>query len=99
MGDPDIDHGFVFDDQGRTDILASPFFDLHFGNDEMADDYVDRILYQLTLSIEELILPGRWYIVNNPSSSPNLAISPATTTLRTACLLMASLSLLATFFR
>ncbi|KAL0905429.1 hypothetical protein M5K25_023849 [Dendrobium thyrsiflorum] len=80
MGDPDVDHRFVFDDQGRTDILASPFFDMHFGNDKTADDYVDRILYQLTLSIEEHIPPSRWYIVNNPLSSPNPATSPATTT-------------------
>ncbi|KAL0920381.1 hypothetical protein M5K25_009512 [Dendrobium thyrsiflorum] len=79
--DPYVDHGFVFDDQGRTDILASPFFNVHFGNDETADDYVDRILYQLTLSLEEHIPPGRWYIVNNPSSSPNSTTSPATTIL------------------
>ncbi|KAL0920435.1 hypothetical protein M5K25_009572 [Dendrobium thyrsiflorum] len=89
MGDPDVDHGFVFDDQGRTDILASPFFDVHFGNDETTDDYVDRILYQLTLSLEEHIPPGRWYIVNNPSNSPNSTTSPATTILRAACLLVA----------
>ncbi|KAL0918478.1 hypothetical protein M5K25_010487 [Dendrobium thyrsiflorum] len=99
MGDPDVDHGFVFDDQGRTDIFASPFFDVNFGNDETADDYVDRILYQLTLSLEEHIPPGRWYIDNNPSSSPNSTTFSATTTLRAACLLMASLCLFATFFR
>ncbi|KAL0924631.1 hypothetical protein M5K25_005478 [Dendrobium thyrsiflorum] len=98
MGDPDVDHGSVFDDQGRMDILASPFFDVHFDNDETSDDYVDRILYQLTLSLEEHIPPGRWYIVNNPSSSPNSTTSPATITLRAACLLVASLSLFATFF-
>ncbi|KAL0914066.1 hypothetical protein M5K25_017571 [Dendrobium thyrsiflorum] len=98
MGDPDVDHRFVFDDHGRTDILASPFFDVHFGNDETADDYVDRILYRLTLAIEAQIPPGRWYIVNNPPSSSNSATSPATTTQRVACLLVASLSLLATFF-
>ncbi|KAL0915876.1 hypothetical protein M5K25_013340 [Dendrobium thyrsiflorum] len=92
MGDPDVDHGFVFDDQGRTDVIASPFFDVHFGNDETADDYIDRILYQLTLAIEAQIPPGRWYIIGRPSSSPNSATSPATTTLWTTCLLAASLS-------
>ncbi|KAL0914351.1 hypothetical protein M5K25_014694 [Dendrobium thyrsiflorum] len=98
MGDPDVDHGFVFDDQGRTDILGSPFFDMHFETDETANDYVDRILYQLTLSIEQHIPPGR-YIVNHPSTSPNLATSPVTTTLGITYLLVASLSVLATFFR
>ncbi|KAL0914067.1 hypothetical protein M5K25_017572 [Dendrobium thyrsiflorum] len=48
---PDVDHGFMFDDQERTDIPGSPFFDVHFGTDETADDYVDRILYQLTQTI------------------------------------------------
>ncbi|KAL0914669.1 hypothetical protein M5K25_015037 [Dendrobium thyrsiflorum] len=70
----------AFDDQGRTDILDSPFFDVHFGADETVDDYVDRILYQLTLSIEQHIPPGRWYIVNRPPTSPNSATSLATTT-------------------
>ncbi|KAL0913132.1 hypothetical protein M5K25_016566 [Dendrobium thyrsiflorum] len=51
MGDPRLDAGFVFDEQGRTDILGSPFFDVHFEFDE-TDDYVDRILYQLSLSLE-----------------------------------------------
>ncbi|KAL0917798.1 hypothetical protein M5K25_012889 [Dendrobium thyrsiflorum] len=50
MGDPEIDSGFVFDDEGRTDILGSPFFDVFFGNDETADDYLDRILYRLSLA-------------------------------------------------
>ncbi|KAL0904028.1 hypothetical protein M5K25_026098 [Dendrobium thyrsiflorum] len=64
MGDPDVDHGFVFDDQGRTDVLASPFFDVHFGNDESTDDYVDRILYQLTLTIEAQIPPDGSFDAN-----------------------------------
>ncbi|KAL0915805.1 hypothetical protein M5K25_013263 [Dendrobium thyrsiflorum] len=85
MGDPNVDHGFVFDDQGRTDVLASPFFDLHFSNDETADDYVDRILYQLTLAIEAQIPLSRWYIVNTPPSSSNLATSLATTTYVLCC--------------
>ncbi|KAL0914342.1 hypothetical protein M5K25_014685 [Dendrobium thyrsiflorum] len=81
MGDPDFDHGFMFDDQGRTDILGSPSFDVYFRTEETVDDYVDRILYQLTLSIEQHIPPGRWYIVNCPPPSPDSATSPATTTL------------------
>ncbi|KAL0923530.1 hypothetical protein M5K25_007590 [Dendrobium thyrsiflorum] len=27
MADPDVEHGFDYDEQGRTDILRSPFFD------------------------------------------------------------------------
>ncbi|KAL0916396.1 hypothetical protein M5K25_013903 [Dendrobium thyrsiflorum] len=80
MRDPDVDHGFVFDDQGRTDILGSPFFDVYFGTDETADDYVNKILYQLMLAIEQHNSSGRWYIVNRPSTSPDLATSPVTST-------------------
>ncbi|KAL0909597.1 hypothetical protein M5K25_020481 [Dendrobium thyrsiflorum] len=79
MADPDIDHGFVYDDQGMTNILGSPFFDVHFGTDETVDGYIDRILYQLSLSIEEHISPGHWYVVNHPPTPPNLALAPTTT--------------------
>ncbi|KAL0905608.1 hypothetical protein M5K25_024041 [Dendrobium thyrsiflorum] len=87
----DIDHGFVLDNQGRTDILRSPFFDVHFGADETADDYVDKILYQLTLAIEQHHPPGHWYIINRPSISPDLATSSATTTRGVLLLSMALL--------
>ncbi|KAL0910860.1 hypothetical protein M5K25_018956 [Dendrobium thyrsiflorum] len=92
MGDPDLDAGFVFDGQGRTDILASPFFDIHFGFDETVDDYVDRILYQLTLSLEVHIQPGRWIIDSRPPPPPPPppASSPADTILRTTCLTVIS---------
>ncbi|KAL0906933.1 hypothetical protein M5K25_025468 [Dendrobium thyrsiflorum] len=59
MGDPDVDHGFLYDEQGRVDILQSPFFDVTFGNDRTADEYVNRIIYQLTLAIEDRIPQGR----------------------------------------
>ncbi|KAL0919395.1 hypothetical protein M5K25_011487 [Dendrobium thyrsiflorum] len=76
MGDPDIDHEFLFDDQGRVDILGSPFFDVNFGDDRTADEYVDRIVYQLSLAIENQLPPGHWYIISAPPTSP------AATTLR-----------------
>ncbi|KAL0916446.1 hypothetical protein M5K25_013960 [Dendrobium thyrsiflorum] len=76
MADPDVEHGFVYDDQGRTDILGSPFFDVHFGTDETVDGYIDRILYQLFLSIEEHISPRHWYVINRLPTSPTLAIAP-----------------------
>ncbi|KAL0913201.1 hypothetical protein M5K25_016645 [Dendrobium thyrsiflorum] len=88
MGDPDMDHSFLFDDQERVDILGSPFFDVAFGDDRTADEYVDRIIYQLTLAIEDQIPPGRWYIVNTPPTSPDPTTSPVATTLRATCLLV-----------
>ncbi|KAL0918242.1 hypothetical protein M5K25_010240 [Dendrobium thyrsiflorum] len=80
MGDPDVDHEFLYDEQGRVDILQSPFFDVTFGSDRTADEYVDRIIYQLTLAIEDRIPQGRWYLIGHPSTPPNLAPNPATTT-------------------
>ncbi|KAL0918226.1 hypothetical protein M5K25_010222 [Dendrobium thyrsiflorum] len=42
-------------------------------NNETANEYINRILYQLTLSIEEHILPGHWYIDSRPPTSSDLA--------------------------
>ncbi|KAL0905025.1 hypothetical protein M5K25_027196 [Dendrobium thyrsiflorum] len=75
-----LDYGFLYDEQGRVDILQSPFFVVTFGNDRTADEYVDRIIYQLTLAIEDRIPQGRWYIIGRPSTPSNLAPNPATTT-------------------
>ncbi|KAL0904211.1 hypothetical protein M5K25_026290 [Dendrobium thyrsiflorum] len=43
-----------------------------------ANDYVDRIIYQLTLSIEEHIRPGRWIIVGRPPTPHPPATTPPT---------------------
>ncbi|KAL0907005.1 hypothetical protein M5K25_025540 [Dendrobium thyrsiflorum] len=80
MGDPDIDHGFLYDEQERVDILHSPFFDVAVGHDRNANEYVDRILYQLTLAIEDQLPQGHWRIIGHPSTSPDLAPNPATST-------------------
>ncbi|KAL0905026.1 hypothetical protein M5K25_011391 [Dendrobium thyrsiflorum] len=80
MGDPDFDHGFRYDEQERVDILHSPFFDVAFGDDRDANEYVDRILYQLTLAIEDQLPQGHWRIIGHPSTSPNLAPNPAAST-------------------
>ncbi|PKU86550.1 hypothetical protein MA16_Dca019996 [Dendrobium catenatum] len=76
MADPEVDHGFVFDEQGRTDILGSPFFDVFFGNDETVEGYIDRIFYQLTVSIKEHLQPGRWIIIGHPppTTSPSTKV-------------------------
>ncbi|KAL0906464.1 hypothetical protein M5K25_024961 [Dendrobium thyrsiflorum] len=93
MKDPDVDHSFIYDDQGRVDILVSPFFDVPFGNNNTADEYVDRILYQLTLVIEEQIPAGRWYLVSRPPTSSDSATTPTTTTRSVFLLLVASLGM------
>ncbi|KAL0909103.1 hypothetical protein M5K25_023632 [Dendrobium thyrsiflorum] len=68
MADPDLDHGFIYDDEGRVDIIRSPFFDVQFSEEDVTvEDYIDRIQYQLTLAIEEhtpLDLP--WLVAANP---------------------------------
>ncbi|KAL0907256.1 hypothetical protein M5K25_025814 [Dendrobium thyrsiflorum] len=80
MVDHDVDHGFVFDQQGRTDILRSPFFDDYFSQDDVtADDYLDRILYQLTLAVEERIRPSRWVIIGRRPPPPSPTTFPSTT--------------------
>ncbi|KAL0926217.1 hypothetical protein M5K25_002429 [Dendrobium thyrsiflorum] len=79
MADPDVDHGFVFDEQGRTDVLRSPFFYVHFSQDDVtADNYHDRILYQLTLSIEEHIRPSQWVIIGRRPTPPTTVTFPPT---------------------
>ncbi|KAL0905643.1 hypothetical protein M5K25_024079 [Dendrobium thyrsiflorum] len=91
MGDPDVDHGFYYDEQGRVDILNSSFFDVSFGNDPTAEDYVERITYQLTLAIEEQIPTGRWCLVSRRPTSPASTSSPATLAQGVLLLLVASL--------
>ncbi|KAL0906308.1 hypothetical protein M5K25_024791 [Dendrobium thyrsiflorum] len=57
MADPEIDHGFLYDEQGRVDIFHSPFFDVHFSDEDVtANDYIDRILYQRIKFVSENIL-------------------------------------------
>ncbi|KAL0905440.1 hypothetical protein M5K25_023860 [Dendrobium thyrsiflorum] len=62
---------------GRTDILHSPFFDVQFSEEDVTvEDYIDRVLCQLTLAIEEHLPTGHWMIVNHPINPP----SPTTST-------------------
>ncbi|KAL0928109.1 hypothetical protein M5K25_002350 [Dendrobium thyrsiflorum] len=99
MGDPNVDHGFNYDDQGRVDILRSPFFDVVFGDDTTADEYVERILYQLTLAIEDQLPATRWCLVSRRPSSPNPATSPTTSTRGIPLLLVASLLVVSLLLR
>ncbi|KAL0916413.1 hypothetical protein M5K25_013921 [Dendrobium thyrsiflorum] len=71
MADPEVDNGFMYDSQGRVDILLSPFFDPNGEIEDTVDDYVDRILFQLTETIDEQRPAGQWRIVGRPlASSP-----------------------------
>ncbi|KAL0916335.1 hypothetical protein M5K25_013838 [Dendrobium thyrsiflorum] len=100
MTDPEFNHGFTFDDQGRTDILHSPFFDVQFIEDDVTvEEYIDRILYQLTLAIEEHIPAGHWKIMSRPTNPPSPTPSTRNSALKATCLLVASLSLISIFLR
>ncbi|KAL0919307.1 hypothetical protein M5K25_011393 [Dendrobium thyrsiflorum] len=98
MGDPHLDSGFEYDDEGRTDILNSPFFDVAFGADPTADEYLDRILYRLTLALEEHIVPGRWVIVGRSPPPPPPAILPTLRISRASVLVVMILTIGYFFF-
>ncbi|KAL0919269.1 hypothetical protein M5K25_011354 [Dendrobium thyrsiflorum] len=82
----DLDSGFVCDEEGRTDVLNSPFFDVFFGADDTAGEYLDRILYRLSLALEEHITPGHWIIAGHPPPPPAPANFPFPKILRTTAL-------------
>ncbi|KAL0913915.1 hypothetical protein M5K25_017407 [Dendrobium thyrsiflorum] len=92
MGDPYLDAGFEYDEEGRTDILNSSFFDVSFGADPTANEYLDRILYRLTLALEEHIIPGDWIILGHPPPPPTPATFPTPRILRTSVLVVMSLA-------
>ncbi|KAL0919820.1 hypothetical protein M5K25_011942 [Dendrobium thyrsiflorum] len=98
MGDPYLDAGFEHDEEGRTDILNSPFFDVSFGVDPTADEYLDRILYRLTLALEEHIIPGDWIIIGRPPPHPTPAILPTPRILRVSVLVVMTLAVGYFFF-
>ncbi|KAL0918829.1 hypothetical protein M5K25_010870 [Dendrobium thyrsiflorum] len=66
MADPNLDHGFVFDDQGLVDVLHSPFFDIDFENDHTVEEYVDRILFSLATAIDQRRPPVQWQLSHPP---------------------------------
>ncbi|KAL0917680.1 hypothetical protein M5K25_012760 [Dendrobium thyrsiflorum] len=99
MADPDVDHGFLYDDQGLVDILRSPFFDPNPEVDDTVDDYIDHIIFTLGQSIEEQLPSGQWKITGRshaPSPPVNIPWIP---TFGVLSLLVASSGLLRFFFR
>ncbi|KAL0914167.1 hypothetical protein M5K25_017677 [Dendrobium thyrsiflorum] len=69
MTDPKLDHGFVFDLQGRVDVLRSPFFDINLEIDHFVEDYIDRIFYSLTSAIDDHQPLVQWQILHQPSTT------------------------------
>ncbi|KAL0905557.1 hypothetical protein M5K25_023987 [Dendrobium thyrsiflorum] len=66
MADPKVNHGFVYNEQGSIDILRSPFFDFTPGVDDSVEEYVERIVFTLSGSIEEQICNVQWQITSKP---------------------------------
>ncbi|PKU80328.1 Acetolactate synthase small subunit 2, chloroplastic [Dendrobium catenatum] len=60
--DPELDHGFVYDDQGQVDILKSLFFDLNLDIDQTVEVYVERITFTLADAIDEQLYSIQWQI-------------------------------------
>ncbi|KAL0908707.1 hypothetical protein M5K25_023213 [Dendrobium thyrsiflorum] len=53
MANPDQDHGFIYDHQGRIDVLKSPVFDINLEIDHTVEDYIDRIQFSLRTAIDD----------------------------------------------
>ncbi|KAL0917233.1 hypothetical protein M5K25_012282 [Dendrobium thyrsiflorum] len=66
MVDPELDHRFVFNSQGRIDVLRSPFFDVNLEIDHTVEEYIDRIFFSSTTAIDEYHIPIQWQILRRP---------------------------------
>ncbi|KAL0909013.1 hypothetical protein M5K25_023534 [Dendrobium thyrsiflorum] len=66
MADPERDSGFVYNEQGFVDILRSPFFDLNLEVDDSVEEYVERIIFTLSNTIEEQLSTVQWQITAKP---------------------------------
>ncbi|PKU62701.1 hypothetical protein MA16_Dca024193 [Dendrobium catenatum] len=103
MADPEVDHGFSYNDRGEIDILLSPFYDPDWEYDETTERYVKRILYYLahTIDLQKPKMP--WLLVGRPIPSPSAATSPPPSTfpwiktIGVATVPVASLGVLKTF--
>ncbi|KAL0913619.1 hypothetical protein M5K25_017096 [Dendrobium thyrsiflorum] len=62
MNDPANDHGFIYDDQGKADIIKSSFFDFSPGVDQSVEEYVDRIIFQLDATIDKQLSSVQWLV-------------------------------------
>ncbi|PKU81617.1 hypothetical protein MA16_Dca013048 [Dendrobium catenatum] len=71
MADPEVDLGFVYDNQGRTNIPQSTFFDLNLNVDNSVEGHIDRISFTLAPEIEEHLLIRSWLIAGRPPIHPS----------------------------
>ncbi|KAL0925847.1 hypothetical protein M5K25_004218 [Dendrobium thyrsiflorum] len=99
MADPEVDHGFLYDDQGLVDILRSPFFDPNPEVDDTVDDYIECIIFTLAPSIKEHIPSGQWTITGRSHASSPSANLQWVPTLSVLSLVVTSSGLLRFFFR
>ncbi|KAH0466250.1 hypothetical protein IEQ34_006353 [Dendrobium chrysotoxum] len=75
MADPEVDHGFAYDEYGQIGILQSPFFDPGFGFDFTVEEYVERILYTLANVVEEQLSSAPWQITGRYTPPPPTTFS------------------------
>ncbi|KAL0923468.1 hypothetical protein M5K25_007526 [Dendrobium thyrsiflorum] len=64
MENPELDHGFVYNDQGQVDILKSPFFEVNLEIDRTVEEYIDKIIFSLAAAINVQLSPFQWQIVS-----------------------------------
>ncbi|PKU60588.1 hypothetical protein MA16_Dca027916 [Dendrobium catenatum] len=93
FADPEVDHGFLYDDQGRNNLIESLFFDVNLDVDASVEDYLNHILFTLVPSIKEHIL----VTTSHPVDSPPPATSPTNYVVGTICPLVALLGLFSIF--
>ncbi|KAL0906872.1 hypothetical protein M5K25_025401 [Dendrobium thyrsiflorum] len=72
MTDPTNDHGFIYNDQGKVDIIKSPFFNFSPDVDHSVEEYVDRIIFQLAVTIDEQISSVQWLVGGNTKKSTDV---------------------------
>ncbi|PKU62323.1 hypothetical protein MA16_Dca026506 [Dendrobium catenatum] len=70
MEKPEWNFGFEYDNQGRVNILRSPFFDVGFDFDDTVEEYLDRILPTLVDSIDDHFSVYTWIIKGRPPVPP-----------------------------
>ncbi|KAL0915002.1 hypothetical protein M5K25_015398 [Dendrobium thyrsiflorum] len=75
MADPELDHEFVYNDQGHVDILNSPFFDVNLEIDRTVEEYVERITFSLVAAIDEQLSLAHFKSGSDPMSSSFIHLS------------------------
>ncbi|PKU64060.1 hypothetical protein MA16_Dca026624 [Dendrobium catenatum] len=91
MADPEVDHGFAYNDLGEIDILFSPFYKPDWEYDETVERYVKRILYCLAEAIDLQKPKTPWLLIGRSTPSPSVATSPSIKTFGTIFLVAVSL--------